>query len=146
MITIFRLTKRLHGEKSEIPKIPKRTNAERNLHADDVQTRYSHNVPDDTGAVRAGRHTLFVITLDFDACDGAPVLLHGLQQPMTFRLQFPDAHLKRAEFRAHVLVQDFKAGKLEIIAKHRRGNGPIAIQVKSLYSSPCTLGFRSHPI
>lgn len=62
-----------------------------------MQRSPSHDVPDDAGAVRAGRHALFVITLDFDARDRAPVLLHGLQQPMTFRLQFPDANLKRAQ-------------------------------------------------
>lgn len=78
-----------------------------------MQTSYSHNVPDDTGAVTAGRHTLFVITLDFDTCDGAPVLLHGLQQPMTFRLQFPDANLKRPQ-NSDVTHLCRKAGKLEI--------------------------------
>lgn len=74
---------------------------------------YSHNVPDDTGAVRAGRHALFVITLDFDTCDGAPVLFHGLQQLMTFRLQFPDANLKGTQNSnvTHSFSQDLKARK-----------------------------------
>lgn len=58
---------------------------------------YSHDVPDDTDAVGAGRHTLFVVTLDFDTGDSALVLLHGLQQPMTFWLQFPDANLKQTQ-------------------------------------------------
>lgn len=54
---------------------------------------YSHEVPDDAGAIAAGRHTLLVVALDSDAGDGGSVLLHGFQQPVAALLQLPDTHL-----------------------------------------------------
>lgn len=62
-----------------------------------IQTGYSHYVPDDAGAITAGRDTLFVVALDFDTSDRGFVLFQGLQQPMTMWLQLPNTHLQQMD-------------------------------------------------
>lgn len=62
-----------------------------------MQTGYSHYVPDDAGAITAGRDTLFVVALDFDTSDRGFVLFQGLQQPMTMWLQLPNTHLQQMD-------------------------------------------------
>ena len=62
-----------------------------------------HEIPDDAGAVRAGRDTLRVVALDLDACDGGLVFLE-LEQEVGGVCVTLGYHLTRYPPHAHVTV------------------------------------------